>query len=89
MAPGKKLPGTVTLTFKRKGDEFITQAFVGMKPLLFAEALFPESETNFFNTVEAAELTFVKNDKGEVTGVIVYQNGLLGGSGRREYKVDK
>jgi hypothetical protein len=32
--------------------------------------LFPESETNFFVKVNGAQLTFIKNDKGEVTAVI-------------------
>ena len=37
--------------------------------------VFPESETNFFYKVVDAQLTFVKNDKGEVTSLILHQNG--------------
>jgi len=88
-APDAKHPGTMAITFKHEGDAFIGQVFAGPKPIQFGEALFPESETNFFNTTEGVELTFVKNDKGEVTGVIVYQNGLFGDIGCREYKKEQ
>lgn len=102
-APDKKHPGilaaleavhigpwsTEVITFKRDGNALIGQKFAGRKPGRFAEAYFPESETNFFNTSEDEELTFVKNDKGEVTGVIVYQNGMFGESGRKEFKLEK
>jgi hypothetical protein len=32
--------------------------------------IYPESETNFFIKLNGAQLTFIKNDKGEVTSVI-------------------
>ena len=89
MAPVAKLGGTDTITIKRDGDALIGQKFIGQKPRRFAEEYFPESETNFFNTMENEQLTFVKNDRGKVTGVIVYQNGMFGGFGRKEYKVEK
>ena len=37
--------------------------------------LFPESETMFFPKVVDAEIEFVKNDKGEVTEMILHQGG--------------
>ena len=37
--------------------------------------IFPESETEFFYKVVDAQLTFVKNNKGEVTSLILHQNG--------------
>jgi murein DD-endopeptidase MepM/ murein hydrolase activator NlpD len=37
--------------------------------------LFAESETKFFLTVVDAQISFVKNDKGEVTHLILHQNG--------------
>ncbi|HEX7184527.1 MAG TPA: DUF3471 domain-containing protein, partial [Thermoanaerobaculia bacterium] len=50
---------------------------------LFAQAtgqgkaeVFPESETKFFYTVVDAQLTFVKDDKGQVTHLILHQNGM-------------
>ena len=82
-------PGTEAITFKRDGDALIGEKFTGQKPRRLSEAYFPESETNFFNTTEDEELTFLKNGLGEVTGVIWHQNGLFGEFGRREYKVEK
>ncbi|MCX7923965.1 MAG: serine hydrolase [Clostridia bacterium] len=37
--------------------------------------VYPESETKYFYKVVDAQITFVKNDKGEVTGVILHQMG--------------
>ncbi len=49
---------------------------------LFAQAtgqpkfeLYPESETKFFAKVADIQVTFVKNEKGEVTQLIVHQEG--------------
>jgi hypothetical protein len=65
-----KLPRESTLTIKRDGGALLAQ--VGSN---FPEQLFPESETAFFNSMESAEITFVRNEKGEVTGVTVTANG--------------
>ena len=37
--------------------------------------VYPESETRFFLKVVDAQLTFTKNEAGEVTGLILHQNG--------------
>ena len=37
--------------------------------------IFPESETEFFLKIVDAQITFVKNDKGKVTGLILHQGG--------------
>ena len=37
--------------------------------------VFPESETEFFYTVVDAQLTFTKDDAGEVAGLILHQGG--------------
>lgn len=37
--------------------------------------VFAESETKFFFTVVDAQITFVKNEKGEVTHLVLHQNG--------------
>lgn len=37
--------------------------------------VFPESETRFFLKVVDAELEFIKNDKGEVTHLVLHQGG--------------
>jgi len=84
MAPDPKVQGTVTMTIKRNGDVLYRQV-----PGWFAQAIFPESETVFFNATEDEQLTFIKSDKGEVTGVIVEENGTFGESGRRELKREK
>jgi hypothetical protein len=38
--------------------------------------IFAESETKFFLTVVDAQITFVKNEKGEVTHLILHQGGV-------------
>jgi len=38
--------------------------------------VFPRTETDFFYKVVDAQLTFVKNAKGEVTALILHQNGM-------------
>ncbi len=58
------------LTFTREGDKFYTQATGQPKIEVFAE-----SETKFFLKVVDAQLTFVKNNDGRVTHVILLQGG--------------
>jgi CubicO group peptidase (beta-lactamase class C family) len=88
-AADEKHPDSGVITFKWDGNALIGQRFAGEKPTRFAEAYFPESETNFFNTTEDEELTFLKNDQGTVTGVIWHQTGTFGEAGWREYKLEK
>ncbi|MGH7596848.1 MAG: serine hydrolase [bacterium] len=38
--------------------------------------IFPESEIKFFLTVVDAQITFAKDDKGQVTNLILHQNGI-------------
>ena len=38
--------------------------------------IFPESETKFFYRVVDAQITFVKDDKGKVTTLVLHQNGV-------------
>ena len=52
------------------GDHLMTQ-LTGQP----AFPLFAESETKFFLKVVDAQMEFVKNDKGEVTHLILFQNG--------------
>jgi hypothetical protein len=40
--------------------------------------MYPMSETNFFVKIDDSLMTFVKNDKGEVTGVIHHTDGAGG-----------
>jgi hypothetical protein len=58
------------MTIRRQGDQLVEQ--ITTKNKSPAVEIYPESETNFFVTAkDPHELTFVKNDKGEVTSVIV------------------
>lgn len=54
----------------RKGDKFYDQ-LTRQQPV----ELFPESETKFFETVVAAQLSFVSDGGGQVTGLVLHQNG--------------
>ena len=40
--------------------------------------IYPESETNFFIKTDGAQIRFIKNDKGEVTGFIAHNPGERG-----------
>ncbi len=63
------------LTIRRHDDQLVEQITTKNKSYPAVE-IYPESETNFFVTAkDPHELTFVKNDKGEVTAVIVRSPG--------------
>jgi mono/diheme cytochrome c family protein len=63
------LPGR-TMIIGRSGDNLIA----GSKGFPSAP-IFPESETKFFLTAIDVDITFVKNDKGEVTEIVIDQGG--------------
>ena len=63
------------LTIWREGDQLVGQAW-GKNVLQGAFDIYPESETNFFLKIDGAQLTFIKNDKGEVTAVIHHYPGF-------------
>jgi hypothetical protein len=67
-------PSTFTHIF-RDGDRFFEQLNsekrLGVRPVEF----FPESETKFFTTRVAAQISFVTDDQGQVTGLVFQQNG--------------
>ncbi|MCI0660807.1 MAG: serine hydrolase [Acidobacteria bacterium] len=58
------------LTFTREGDRLMTQATGQPK-----SEVFPESETKFFLKDVDAQVTFVKDEKGVVTHLILHQGG--------------
>jgi serine-type D-Ala-D-Ala carboxypeptidase/endopeptidase len=64
------LAPNVFFTVKRQGDRLMVQ----LTGQTFLE-VFPESETDFFYREVDAQLTFVKDQAGEVTGLILHQNG--------------
>ncbi|RPJ02992.1 MAG: DUF3471 domain-containing protein, partial [Candidatus Aminicenantes bacterium] len=59
-----------TLTVLRRGDKLISQA-TGQSEV----ELFPESETRFFLKVVDAQVDFVIDASGAVTGLVLHQGG--------------
>jgi len=68
-APDAAFPSGWKLTIRREGDQLVAQA-QGRGVFRDAFHIYPESETNFLATFNGAQLTFIKNDEGDVTGVI-------------------
>ena len=68
-APDAVFRGGMKLTIGRQGDHLIAQC-QGKGVYRRAFHIYPESETNFLATFNDAQLTFIKDDGGEVTGVI-------------------
>lgn len=56
----------------RKGDHYYSQ-LTGQPPV----EVFPESPTEFFATVVAAQISFATGPDGGVTGMVLHQNGYL------------
>ena len=70
------------MTIRRNGDHLVWQAF-GKTALPGALDLYPESETNFFLKINGAQVTFIKNDKGEVMALIHRMTGLPDSVGKK------
>lgn len=62
-------PAVERATIWREGDQLLGQVS-GKNALKGAFGIYPKSETNFFLKINGAQLTFIKNDKGAVTGVV-------------------
>jgi beta-lactamase regulating signal transducer with metallopeptidase domain len=62
-------PGAIDRVW-REGSKYFAQ-ITGQPPV----PLYPESETKFFTTVVAAQLSFDADAKGAVTGLVIHQNG--------------
>lgn len=65
-----ELAPNFVLKFSRAGDQFFVEATGQGKVEIFAE-----TENDFFLKVVDAQVTFVKNDQGQVTQVVLHQNG--------------
>jgi len=65
-----ELAPTFSITFTLEGDQLMTQATNQPKFPVYAE-----SETKFFLTVVDAEVEFISDDKGNVTYMMLHQNG--------------
>jgi acetyl esterase/lipase len=74
-APNAVFPTGIKVSIWREGDQLVSQAW-GENVLKGAFHIYPESETNFFLKVNGAQLTFIKNDKREVTAVIHNVEGI-------------
>jgi hypothetical protein len=61
---------TFNFTYMLDGDQLVTQATGQQKFPVFAE-----SQTRFFLKVVDAEVEFFTDDKGQVTHLMLYQNG--------------
>ena len=74
--PKALFPTGMKLTIWREGDHLVGQAWGEKVPTGIFD-IYPESETNFFpKTIDWLQLTFIKNDKGEVTSVINHYPGF-------------
>ena len=58
-----------SITISRQGDRFFAQA-TGQRQL----EIFPETETKFYLQAVDAQITFVKDEKGQVTHLVLHQN---------------
>jgi hypothetical protein len=70
------------VTIRRKGDHLVWQAFLD-NAWASAMDLYPESETNFFLKINGAQVTFIKNDKGEATAISRHKPGLPDSEGKK------
>jgi hypothetical protein len=81
-APDTAYPTGMKLTIWREGDQLMGQAAIKGEHH-GAYNIYPESETNFFIKFNDAQLTFIKNDKGEVAAVIHHEAGLPDHEGKK------
>jgi len=65
-----QLAPTVTMTVTREGEQLFIQV-TGQSRL----PVYAESETDFFYKIVDAQVTFVRDTGGQVTGLIVHQGG--------------
>jgi len=68
---GKYKLGGATMTISREGEHFFVR-LSGQKNI----EIFPESETHFFCKAVDAQLIFGRDEAGNVSQVILHQNGL-------------
>jgi hypothetical protein len=82
-APDAMFPTVGKVTIWREGDHLVGQAS-DKNGGAGAFDVYPESETNFFEKNSGAQLTFIKNDKGEVTAVILHVAGYPDNEGKEQ-----
>ena len=80
--PDALSPTGAKLVISREGDHLVGQMW-GENTTHGAMDIYPASETNFFIKLDGSQLTFVKDDKGEVTQVIHHLAGIPDHKGRK------
>ena len=84
-APSKAFPVGIKATIRREGDQLLWQAR-GQNAFPGVFNIYPESETNFFFKMSGAQLTFIKDDHGDVTAISLHDGTWLplpGGQGKK------
>lgn len=81
-APDSAYPTGMKLAIWREGNRLLGQ-MSGENTLQGVFAVSPASETEFFISVDGAQLTFIKNDSGEATAVIHHYPGSKKSVGKR------
>lgn len=81
-APDASHSTGIKLKIWRQGNQLTGQAF-GENLVQGAFDIFPESQTDFFIKVDGSQLTFLKNDKGQITSVIRRQPKLPDCQGKK------
>ena len=79
--PGASAPG-INVTIWREGDQLLWQAW-GRNVVPGPFNVYPESPTNFFLKISGGQLTFNKNDKGEVAFSLQDDAWLPDGVGKK------
>jgi Domain of unknown function (DUF3471) len=74
--PTKAFPTGIKVAIRREGDQLLWQAR-GKNAFPGAFNIYAESETNFFFKMSGAQLTFIKNDHGEVMAVSLHDGTWL------------
>jgi D-alanyl-D-alanine-carboxypeptidase/D-alanyl-D-alanine-endopeptidase len=83
--PGAMFPAGIVVTIWRDKDRLIVHE-EGENAVPGAISFYPESEASFFTKIDPAQLTFVKNDQGEVTAAIIHAPGLSDYEGKKQKK---
>jgi hypothetical protein len=81
-APDAAFPTGIKLAIWRQGDQLVGRA-LGKNGGGGDFEIYPTSETNFFLKINGAQLTFIKNDKGEATTGIHQIAGLPDSEGKK------
>ena len=85
--PSAMFPAGIIVTIWRDEDRLILHE-EGENAVPGAISFYPESEASFFTKMDPAQLTFVKNDQGEVTAATIHAPGLSDYEGKKQNRGD-